>query len=94
MHHGLSTSIVEIDPAVYDAAREYFGMQEPAAAYIEDARGWAERQASLRNGTYDIVVHDCFSGGGVPSHLFTMVFWSAIKQILDPDGVVAVVRSS
>lgn len=94
MQLGLSTSIVEIDRAVYDAARDYFGLPEPAAAYIEDGRGWMVRQASMRNGTYDIIIHDCFSGGGVPSHLFTMEFWASAKQVLDPEGIVAVVRSS
>ena len=93
MQHGLSTSIVEIDPAVYSAARDYFGVPEPNAAYIEDARSWVHRQASLKNGTYDIIVHDCFSGGGVPSHLFTSEFWQDLKKILSPDGILAVVSS-
>ena len=89
----MHTSIVEIDPAVYDAARDFFGLSEPSAAYIEDARGWTARQAEASNGTYDIVVHDCFSGGGVPAHLFTDEFWKDVKGILDPNGIVAVVRA-
>lgn len=91
MQHGLSTSIVEIDPAVYSAARDYFGVPEPSAVYIEDARGWVQRQATLGNGTYDIVVHDCFSGGGVPAHLFTSEFWQDLRKVISPDGVLAVV---
>ncbi|KAI0638350.1 hypothetical protein C8Q77DRAFT_1090690 [Trametes polyzona] len=39
---------------------------------------------------YDIVIHDCFSGGGVPSHLYTEEFWKDLKGIVRPDGVVAV----
>ncbi|EIW61205.1 uncharacterized protein TRAVEDRAFT_56579 [Trametes versicolor FP-101664 SS1] len=39
---------------------------------------------------YDIVVHDCFSGGGVPSHLYTFEFWKDLKNIVRPDGVVVV----
>ena len=91
IQHGLSTTIVEIDPAVYSAARDFFGVPEPAAAYIEDARGWVQGRASLGNETYDVIVHDCFSGGGVPAHLFTTEFWSDLRSIVSPDGIVAVV---
>jgi hypothetical protein len=39
---------------------------------------------------YDIVVHDCFSGGGVPKHIFTVEFWEDLKMIMNPEGVLAV----
>jgi len=39
---------------------------------------------------YDYVVHDCFSGGGVPEHLFTKEFWADLKEIIRDDGVLAV----
>lgn len=42
---------------------------------------------------YDIVVHDCFSGGGVPSHLYTWEFWKDLKTLVRPDGVVVVVSA-
>ncbi|EJD07975.1 S-adenosyl-L-methionine-dependent methyltransferase [Fomitiporia mediterranea MF3/22] len=90
MQHGLSTSIVEIDPAVYSAARDYFGVPEPAAAFIEDARDWVHHRAESWTRTYDIVVHDCFSGGGVPAHLFTLEFWEDLRKIMSPDGILAV----
>ena len=99
MRHGIKTSIVEIDPAVYDAARTWFGLPDPAAlggqVYLEDARDWM-RKAAGRNITdpYDIVIHDCFSGGGVPEHLYTVEFWNDLKTVLHPEGVLVVVRSS
>lgn len=40
---------------------------------------------------YDIVVHDCFSGGAVPKHIFTLEFWDDLKAIMNPEGVLAVV---
>ena len=93
MAHNLSTTVVEIDPAVYAAARTYFGLPEPSAVYLEDARGWIELQANKTAAEkYDIVVHDCFSGGGVPEFLFTSEFWEELKQIVSPEGIVAVVR--
>lgn len=37
-----------------------------------------------------MVIHDCFSGGGVPSHLFTLEFWEELKGIMTVDGALAV----
>lgn len=55
----------------------------------------ARKRASLSTANteklYDIVVHDCFSGGGVPKHIFTVEFWEDLKTIVSPEGVVAVV---
>lgn len=103
--HGVSTTIVEIDQAVYDAATEYFGLKvaEPEKVHITDGRGFViqtrraleeARQAGEpvdESGLYDYVVHDLFSGGGVPGHLFTLRFWQDLRQIIKSDAVVAVV---
>ncbi|KAG6910941.1 hypothetical protein DXG01_005995 [Tephrocybe rancida] len=91
------TTIIEIDPAVYDAARTYFGLPDPGPGkvFLEDARGWVERargniEAGKEETLYDFVVHDCFSGGGVPEHIFTMEFWVDLKTILQPEAVVVI----
>ncbi|KAJ6538540.1 spermidine synthase [Mycena vulgaris] len=95
--HGITTTIVEIDPAVYDAARLYFGLPDhpPENLFLEDARTWAARrrahvQSGSQDALFDIVVHDCFSGGGVPEHIFTLEFWDDLKAALHPEGVLAV----
>ncbi|KAG2154997.1 S-adenosyl-L-methionine-dependent methyltransferase [Suillus bovinus] len=96
--HGIATTIVEIDPAVYDAARQYFGLSDPGNnnVFLQDARGWVRRRRAMVEAEdpsaiqYDFVVHDCFSGGGVPEHLFSIEFWDDLKTILSPEGVVAV----
>ncbi|KAF8584274.1 hypothetical protein K439DRAFT_1633655 [Ramaria rubella] len=89
--HGINTTIVEIDPAVYAYAREYFSLPEPAQVYIEDAGEWVQDHASLaEDDKYDYVVHDCFSGGAVPEHIFTLEFWESLKKVVKPDGVLAV----
>lgn len=99
--HHMETTILEIDPAVYDAARQYFGLPDPGSnnVFLQDARGWvggrramveAEDASTVK---YDIVVHDCFSGGGVPEHLFSIEFWNDLKTILSSEGIVAVVRN-
>jgi len=100
-NHGFETTVVEIDPAVYDAARTYFGLHEPGKgrAFLQDARGfiWTRKQ-KLGSGEdlpkFDVVIHDVFSGGGVPGHLFTSEFWNDLKDTMAEDGVVVVVSPS
>ena len=102
MRHGLSTTIVEIDPAVYDAARRFFGLPAPDSVFLEDARGWVHNRSETaktespsspqtNSVPFDIVVHDCFSGGGIPAHLYTQQFWQELKNIIRSDAIVAVV---
>lgn len=97
-NHGFETTIVEIDPAVYDAARTYFGLSEPGEGrvFLQDARGFTwQRKRKLESGEdlpkFDVVIHDVFSGGGVPGHLFTSEFWDDLKGIMKEDGVAVVV---
>ena len=106
MQHNISTTVVELDPAVYEAAKTYFGFHphEPEKVFLSDARGWVHSRTHAGNPaggtvsekstpeeTFDIVIHDCFSGGGVPAHLFTVTFWEQLRKLMRPDGVVAVV---
>ncbi|KAL1708603.1 S-adenosyl-L-methionine-dependent methyltransferase [Schizophyllum commune] len=99
LRHGVSTTIIEIDPEVYRAARTYFGLPDPGKdhVFLEDARAWVERRAaqqkpkdafgdSTSTELFDFVVHDCFSGGGVPQHLYTVEFLQQVKSIMTPDG--------
>jgi spermidine synthase len=83
---------VEIDPAVYKYAREFFSLPEPQAVYLEDARQWVHEHSPLpADEKYDYIVHDCFSGGGVPEHIFTIEFWEELKGVVKSDGIIAVV---
>ena len=92
--------MIEIDPEVYSASRQYFGLPDLDSdrVFLEDARVVvAEKRRSTQHSNsdkYDYVVHDCFSGGGVPTHLFTLQFWEDLKAIMNPEGVVAVVSLS
>ncbi|KIY51928.1 spermine/spermidine synthase [Fistulina hepatica ATCC 64428] len=97
MRHNISTTIIEIDPAVYDAAREYFALPDPGPGHVflEDARGWVARNRAAARSisgspTFDFVVHDCFSGGGVPEHLYTVEFWDDMKALMQPEGIAVV----
>ncbi|KAI5476429.1 spermine synthase [Pseudohyphozyma bogoriensis] len=86
--HGINTTVVEIDPVVYEFAREYFGVEEPRGGVVlEDARKFMR---SHRGEKFDYIVHDVFTGGTVPSSLFTTESWSEVKSVLAPHGVVAI----
>ncbi|KAI0729446.1 hypothetical protein C8Q72DRAFT_317032 [Fomitopsis betulina] len=106
MRHNISTTFVEIDEAVYEAARKYFALPEPEPGklVLRDARKWLRERANEldanagKSGTgqetakelYDYVIHDVFSGGSLPSLLFTQQFWNNTKKVMKPDGVLAV----
>ena len=101
LRHDISTTIVEIDPAVFNAARKWFGLADPGPGkvFLEDARSWAaEKRSNVEAGKnetlYDVVLHDCFSGGGVPEHIFTMEFWEDLKVSMTPEAVLVVVSHS
>lgn len=96
--HGIATTIVEIDPAVYNASRTFFGLPDPGPGrvFLEDARLWtfnkrASIEAKRESASFDFVVHDCFSGGGVPQHIFTVEFWEDLKVTMRPDAILVVV---
>ena len=68
--------------------------------YLEDARLWVHKKAqeltSDENGKtgdkkFDYIIHDVFSGGVVPVHLFTMEFFVELKSLLRENGVIAIV---
>ncbi|KAG8945488.1 hypothetical protein FRC04_000773 [Tulasnella sp. 424] len=64
-----------------------------------DARKYVEERAKFvksvkdedKDGQrYDYVVHDVFTGGSVPAHLFTKQMWDDVKTVMRPDGILAV----
>lgn len=78
---------VEIDPAVINAAKTYFGIREtPRVRYLEgDARVFLNRNVER----YDLILVDAFHGGYVPFHLLTREFYMLLKQRLTPGGAAA-----
>ena len=82
--------VVEIDPAVVEAARTYFDFQESdrIRVHIRDARVFVKR--ALQQGRhYDLVVLDAYSGDYIPEHLMTAEFLDETRRLLAPGGAVA-----
>ena len=82
--------IVEIDTAVVDAARTYFGFEEDerVRVHVSDARVFMKR-ALLRDKRYDLIVLDAYSGDYIPEHLMTAEFLQETRRLLSPGGVIA-----
>jgi predicted membrane-bound spermidine synthase len=82
---GLEVDTIEIDPEVVRAAETYFGFKAPGALAVGDARYEVRRLARR----YDIVIHDCFTGGEMPSHLFSLEMLETLRARLEPGGILA-----
>lgn len=86
----MQIDVIELDPAVVDVAKRYFGYREDAAlrTFTGDGRVFVRRQ--LRNGTrYDLIVIDAFERVYVPEHMITREFIGEVKSLLSPHGVIA-----
>jgi len=80
--------IVEINPAVVRAAREWFGFETESLTtlHVEDAADFVARAPAR---AFDLVVLDAFDATGVPEALRSEAFFGQIHRILAADGVVA-----
>jgi spermidine synthase len=78
--------VVELDPAVVDLARSYFGFRDDRRlkAHVGDGRRWIET-TPVR---YDLIVLDAFGANAAPYALTTREFLGSVHAALAPDGVV------
>lgn len=84
--YGITTDTLEIDPAVADAARRFFGYKPSGQAIVGDGRYEIRRL----KGPYDLIIHDCFTGGSEPAHLLTVETLQQLKGLLSEQGILAV----
>lgn len=81
----------EINPAVVDLTRQYFGFARRCACIIDivpgDGRVNLEREPPQN---FDLLVLDAFSGDAIPTHLLTAEALEVYLRHLRPDGIVAV----
>ncbi|KAG0367526.1 hypothetical protein BGZ54_003719 [Gamsiella multidivaricata] len=83
---GVLVDVVEIDPVVADYASMYFDWPKPHQLFIQDGRQFIK---NAPKGKYDYIIHDVFTGGGVPPSLFSLEALQDIQRIMKPDGVLA-----
>ncbi|PZN83486.1 MAG: SAM-dependent methyltransferase [Candidatus Methylumidiphilus alinenensis] len=83
--YGIVTDTVEIDPAIADAAANYFGFKPTGQAIVGDARN----EIRHLQGPYDLIIHDCFTGGSEPAHLLTVETLTQLRGLLSDQGILA-----
>ena len=83
---GSANTVMEIDPALVDTAREDFGLRDTPGLRVEvgDARLLVAKKPP---GSYDVVIGDAFSGLSVPWQLTTKEFLADARRLLRPEGV-------
>ncbi len=78
---------VEIDPAIVEVGRRYFGMTMPnLRVHYADGRAYLA-QTDRR---YSVVAIDAYQLPYIPWHLATVEFFTAVHDSLRDDGVVAI----
>lgn len=82
---GIATDALELDPEVANAAQQYFLYEPSGALRVGDARYEIRRLDQQ----YDFIVHDCFTGGSVPSHLLSVEMLGDLDRLLKDDGLLA-----
>jgi spermidine synthase len=76
---------VELDPAIVDVGRKYFGMNESNLhVYEQDGRPFMD---TTRH-TYDLVAIDAFQQPYIPFQLTTREFFEQIRAHMSPTGVL------
>lgn len=80
------TTTVELDEAVFEAARSLMGFQPGIRdkVVIADGRACVQRSSE----TWDWILVDAYRGGWVPAHLKTREFYDLLNQRLADGGVV------
>jgi spermidine synthase len=78
---------VELDPAVVDLAKKYFGIRDEPNFHVVNRDG--RLFLSESKDKYDIILIDAYRGPFVPFHLLTKEFYQIVKDHLAEGGVVA-----
>ena len=94
-NEGDSYRFYELNPAVVDAANQYFSYLKHSKADIDivvgDGRVSLTKELNANNReNFDLLVIDAFSGDSIPQHLFTVESMKLYWQHLMPNGVIAV----
>ena len=81
---GKVVTIVDVNPAAFRLARQYFNLPEIVECYVADGRDFLQSGSS----TFDAIVIDAYHGDRVPTHLQTRVFFKLVRSRLSMQGAV------
>lgn len=77
---------VELDPAVVEFSRKYFGLKDEPNFRVEAQDG--RLFLSQSKDKYDVIMIDAYRGPFVPFHLLTKEFYQLVRDHLAEGGVV------
>jgi len=83
----VSVTSVELDPAVLELAKKYFGIRDEPNFQVVNRDG--RLFLSESKDKYDIILIDAYRGPFVPFHLLTKEFYQIVRDHLADGGVVA-----
>jgi spermidine synthase len=83
----VSVTSVELDPAVEELAKKYFGIKDEPNFHLVNRDGRLFLQESKEK--YDVILIDAYRGPFVPFHLLTKEFYELVKAHLSDGGAVA-----
>ncbi len=83
----VAVTSVELDPAVLELAKKYFGIRDEPNFKVVNRDG--RLFLSESRDKYDIILIDAYRGPFVPFHLLTREFYQIVKDHLAAGGVVA-----
>ena len=81
---GRTVTIVDVNPASFSLARQYFSLAENIECKVADGK---EFLRSVEH-KYDAIVLDAYHGDRIPAHLKSLRFFQLLESRLSPKGVV------
>lgn len=86
VYENIAIDGIELDPAIAQAGRDYFAMNDPQLNVII---GDGRFELNQLDGQYDIITLDAYKVPYIPWHLTTRQFFEEIAAHLNSDGVLA-----
>lgn len=83
---GVRTDVVDIDPNVVAAARDWFGFRSTGRVILADARSFLRSSRDQ----YDYIILDVFTGDTTPSHLLSLEAMQLVRARLAAGGVFGI----
>ena len=85
---GVETVIVDIDPATFEIARDYFHLPEHIERHVTDGAQFLKKEKRR----FNAIVLDAFSGAEIPEHLVTSGFFALVKSRLAARGGLCLIN--
>jgi spermidine synthase len=83
---GLTTTIIDVNPASFVLARQYFSLPESVDCRVADGKAFLRSDISV----YDAVILDAFHGDHIPAHLRSPSFYRLVRDRLAGHGALFV----